>query len=38
MTKSQLNNISEISRFFNRNEDPIYFISATNLNLLGMDE
>ncbi len=30
-----LKNISEIRRFFHRNEDPIYFISATNFNLLG---
>lgn len=33
-----LKNISEIRRFFHRNEDPIYFISATNFNLLGLDE
>jgi hypothetical protein len=33
-----LRNISEIRRFFHRNEDPIYFISATNFNLLGLDE
>ena len=32
-----LRNISEIRRFFHRNEDPIYFISATNFNLLGLD-
>ncbi len=34
----KLRNISEIRRFFHRNETPIYFISATNFNLLGMDE
>ena len=33
-----LNGISDIRRFFHRNETPIYFISATNFNLLGMDE
>ena len=33
-----LKNISEIRRFFHRNEDPVYFISATNFNLLGLDE
>ncbi|MEM6356890.1 MAG: biotin carboxylase [Pseudomonadota bacterium] len=33
-----LNNISEIRRFFHRNDKPIYFISATNFNLLGIDE
>ncbi len=38
MAKRQLNNISEIRRYFHRNEDPIYFISATNFNLLGIDE
>ena len=38
MAKKQLNNISEIRRFFHRNEEPIYFISATNFNLLGIDE
>jgi hypothetical protein len=36
MTK--LRNISEIRRFFHRNETPIYFISATNFNLLGISE
>ena len=34
----KLKNISEIRRFFHRNEDPIFFISATNFNLLGIDE
>ncbi len=33
-----LKNISEIRRFFHRNDDPIYFVSATNFNLLGIDE
>jgi len=36
MTK--LRNISEIRRYFHRNETPIYFISATNFNLLGISE
>ncbi|MCR9178252.1 MAG: biotin carboxylase [Alphaproteobacteria bacterium] len=36
--KKKLKNISEIRRYFHRNETPIYFISATNFNLLGMDE
>jgi len=35
---SVLNGISDIRRFFYRNETPIYFISATNFNLLGADE
>ncbi|MHA1528312.1 MAG: biotin carboxylase [Alphaproteobacteria bacterium] len=38
MAKKTLNNISEIRRYFHRNETPIYFISATNFNLLGLDE
>ncbi|MFT6166825.1 MAG: hypothetical protein ACJAV5_001528 [Vicingaceae bacterium] len=33
-----LKGIPEIRRFFYRNEKPIYFISATNFNLLGADE
>ncbi len=36
MTK--LRNISDIRRYFHRNETPIYFISATNFNLLGISE
>lgn len=35
---SGLKGISDIRRFFYRNETPIYFISATNFNLLGADE
>ena len=38
MAKKVLNNISEIRRYFHRNEDPIYLCSATNFNLLGLDE
>ncbi len=33
-----LQGISDIRRYFFRNEKPIYFISATNFNLLGADE
>ncbi|WP_421877685.1 biotin carboxylase [Pacificispira sp.] len=33
-----LRGMSDIRRFFHRNEMPIVFISATNFNLLGMDE
>ncbi|MBL7951453.1 MAG: biotin carboxylase [Flavobacteriales bacterium] len=33
-----LKGISDIRRFFHRNEIPLYFISATNFNLLGADE
>lgn len=36
--KGTLYGISEIRRFFHRNTQPIYFISATNFNLLGIDE
>ena len=38
MPKKVLKNISEIRRYFHRNETPIYFVSATNFNLLGLDE
>jgi hypothetical protein len=37
-TKGVLNGLSDIRRFFFKNEEPIYFISATNFNLLGADE
>ena len=33
-----LQGIPDIRLFFHRNETPIYFISATNFNLLGLDE
>jgi D-alanine-D-alanine ligase-like ATP-grasp enzyme len=33
-----LKGISAIRRYFHRNESNIYFISATNFNLLGVDE
>ncbi len=33
-----LRGLSDIRRFFYRNEVPVYFISATNFNLLGADE
>lgn len=36
--RDKLQGISDIRRFFHRNENPIYFISATNFNLLGADE
>ena len=38
MPKKTLKNISEIRRHFHTNADPIYFVSATNFNLLGLDE
>jgi biotin carboxylase len=37
-TSPILKGISDIRRFFYKNETPIYFISATNFNLLGADE
>jgi len=37
-TTKKLKGISDIRRLFHRNDTPIYFISATNFNLLGMDE
>ncbi len=33
-----LRSVSDIRRFFYRNETPISFISATNFNLLGAEE
>ncbi len=36
MSKPILKNISDIRRYFLRNETPMYFISATNFNLLGI--
>ncbi len=33
-----LNTVADVRRFFYKNEVPIYFISATNFNLLGADE
>jgi hypothetical protein len=33
-----LRGVSDIRRYFHRNETPVYFVSATNFNLLGMDE
>jgi len=38
MPAKKLKNISEIRRHFHTNEAPIYFVSATNFNLLGLDE
>jgi D-alanine-D-alanine ligase-like ATP-grasp enzyme len=34
----KLRGLSDIRRFFYRNTEPVYFISATPFNLLGMDE
>ena len=36
--KKVLRGLPDVRRFFYRNETPIYFISATNFNLLGADE
>ncbi len=33
-----LNGVPDIRRFFYKNEIPLYFISATNFNMLGADE
>jgi D-alanine-D-alanine ligase-like ATP-grasp enzyme len=37
-TQKTLKGIADIRQFFKNNETPIYFISATNFNLLGIDE
>ncbi len=34
----KLENVSDLRRFFHRNEVPVFFISATNFNVLNMDE
>ncbi len=36
--RPRLRELSDIRRYFYRNDAPIYFISATNFNLLGIDE
>ena len=33
-----LTSIEDIKQYFKANEMPVYFISATNFNLLGIDE
>lgn len=35
---SELSGVSDIRRYFHKNEEPLYFISATNFNMLGADE
>lgn len=37
-TKEVLNGVPDIRRYFYKNETPLYFISATNFNMLGADE
>jgi len=37
MSTNKVTNVSDMKLMFHRNERPIYFISATNFNLLGMD-
>lgn len=37
-TVKPLKSLAEIRDFFKNNTTPVYFISATNFNLLGMDE
>ncbi|MEM7308078.1 MAG: biotin carboxylase [Planctomycetota bacterium] len=36
--RKKLKGISDIRRFFHRNDAPVFFISATNFNLIGIDE
>lgn len=38
INRPKLHGLSDIRRFFHRNTAPIFFISATNFNLLGIDE
>ena len=35
---NKVQNVSDLKLMFHRNERPIYFISATNFNLAGIDE
>ena len=35
---AKIQGMSDIRRFFCRNETPIFFISATNFNLMGIDD
>ena len=37
-TTQLLNGVPDIRRYFYKNEVPLYFISATNFNMLGADE
>jgi hypothetical protein len=37
-SKDVLRGISDIRRYFYRNEQPTFFVSATNFNLIGIDE
>ena len=36
-TQGTLHGVPEVRRFFRTNEMPVYFISATAFNLLGID-
>jgi D-alanine-D-alanine ligase-like ATP-grasp enzyme len=38
VTMPKIRNVSDMRLFFHRNERPIYFISATNFNLMGLDQ
>ena len=38
MPRTKLSGLSDIRRFFHRLDTPVFFLSATNFNLLGMDE
>jgi len=38
MANPQLNGLSEIYTFFRKNTTPIYFVSPTSYNLLGLDQ
>ena len=38
ISMNTLKGITDIKAYFKENKTPIYFISATNFNLLGIDE
>ncbi len=37
-TMNKINNIADVRRHFRNNKEPVYFISATNFNLLGIGD
>ncbi|MFC3284974.1 biotin carboxylase [Litchfieldella rifensis] len=38
MAMNKITSISDVRRYFHNNKEPIYFISATNFNLLGIGD
>ena len=38
LAQRKIESLSDLRRFFIRNQEPVYFVSATNFNLMNMDE